>query len=761
MLFRTCLVFLVFATACAAAETHALFVQHCAICHGSEAGGTDRGPSLLDNRRLRARSGEDIANIIRKGTAGGMPGIPMADESVGAIASYVRTLNATAHESNLPGDLAAGESFFFGRGHCASCHLAAGRGSATGPDLSRIGRELTVAELTQSLADPAARLTPGYGRVTVQLKSGGELQGYARNRGSHDLQLQTLDGKFHFLTESDYTRLTFDAGSAMPALVASTEERTNLLAWLSRLNGETNPKLPPQAANPADFAAILHPKSGEWPSYHGNLNGNRYSTLDQITPANVHRLQLQWIHPLPYQPLETTPLVADGMMFVTGPNLVSALDARTGREVWRYSRPRNPAGTISGDAAIGANRGAALSGDRVFFITDNAHMICLNRLTGTLLWDVAMPEKPAKEFGATSAPLVVNDLVIGGVGGGDQGIRGFIAAYHVATGELAWRLWTVPQPGEPGSETWSGEAIHVGGGATWLTGTYDAETGLLYWPTGNPFPDTDGTDRKGDNLYTNCDLAIDPKTGKLVWHFQFTPHDLHDWDANQVPVLVNAKFRGRDRKLLLHANRNGYFYVLDRVTGEFLQGTPFVNKLNWASGLDGAGRPMLKPNMDPTPAGVVACPAVRGATNWFSPAYNPQTNLFYVMSIEDCSIYRQARVGGFHPVNDPLDPTKRYLRAIDVETGNIQWEIEQIGPTELSVVAGNYSGVMTTATNLVFYGEASGGFAAVAADTGKTLWHFEAGAQWKASPMTYTVNNRQYVAIASGANILSFALPEE
>jgi PQQ-dependent dehydrogenase (methanol/ethanol family) len=762
MFLRILFVFLSAAAVCDAAETHQLFATYCGVCHGPEAGGTDRGPALIDNRRLRTRTSEDIARIIRAGTPAGMPAVPMPEEQIGDVVAYVRSLNFTAYEAQPAGNLAAGESFFFGKGNCASCHAVSGRGMASGPDLSDVGRQLTLRELTQSLTDPSARVTPGYDRATVALKSGAELQGYVRNRGAHDLQLQSLDGKFHLLTESEYARLTLERGSTMPPLAASSEEQRDLIAWLSRQNGQATTLTSAPPADPAEFAAIMNPKPGNWPTYNGNLSGNRYSTLDQINPSNVRRLQLQWIYPMPYQPLETTPLVVDGIMYVSGPNMVHALDARTGRDIWKYSRPRSQTGTVSGDAAIGANRGTAMSGDRIFYTTDNSHVICLNRITGALLWDVSMLETPSAQYGSTTAPLVVNDLVISGVGGGDGGVRGFIAAFKIATGELAWRFWTVPKPGEPGSETWKGEAIHVGGGATWLTGTYDPETGLLYWPTGNPFPDTDGTDREGDNLYTNCDVALDAKTGKLRWHFQFTPHDLHDWDANQPPVLVNAKFRGRDRKLLLHANRNGFFYVLDRVTGEFLLGKPFVKKLTWASGIDARGRPILTPNNATTPGGVLTAPAVRGATNWFSTAYNPQTNLYYVMSIEDSSIYRQAKRGGFFPPNDPLNPAKRFLRAIDIETGDIRWEIEQVGPVEQTVVAGNYSGVLATSSNLVFYGESSGEFAAVDAATGKTLWHFEAGTlQWKASPMTYSVNGRQYVSIASGANILSFALPPE
>ena len=416
-------------------------------------------------------------------------------------------------------------------------------------------------------------------------------------------------------------------------------------------------------------------------------------------------------------------------------------DARSGRELWRYVRPRTPSGTIASDAASGANRGAALLGDRVFFVTDNAHLVCLSRLTGTLQWDVLMPETP-QHYGATAAPLVVGDLVISGVAGGDDGIRGFVGAWKAATGE-------------PAADTWTGNVVDGRGGATWLTGTYDPSTGLLYWPTGNPFPYTDGRERGGDNLYTNSDLALDPKTGTLRWYFQFTPHDLHDWDAVQPPVLIDTVFQGADRKLLLHANRNGYLYVLDRTNGKFLFGKPFVKELTWSSGLDAAGRPILTPNNETKLGNVKTCPAVRGATNWYSPAFSPLTNLYYVMVLEDCSLYREAQQGGFGFLDNPKDPGMKYLRALNIETGAIAWEIPQVGPVER-----NYSGVLATAGGVVFYGESSGGFAAVDARTGATLWHFEAGTTWKASPMTYMVEGRQYVAIAAGANILSFALPE-
>jgi PQQ-dependent dehydrogenase (methanol/ethanol family) len=699
-----------------------------------------------------------------------MPAFPLPDEQLRPLASWVHSLNASAYDAAPAGDRDAGQRFFFGKGQCGNCHMVAGRGGVSGPDLSNIGRQLTLRQLEQALSDPMARSAnrsaascPGWAWcpddtwkvVSVQLKNGSTLRGFARNRGRHDLQLQALNGRMHLLRESDYSQITPETASLMPPLKASPAERRDLLAFLSRLGGlPVGPlRLEPGKVSSETMRRILEPARGDWPTYNGNVNGNRHSSLDQINTGNVGTLTLQWSYSLPYQGLEMTPLVADGVMYVSGPNQVCAIDSQTGRQIWCYERPRTPAGTIAGDAAKGANRGVAILGDRVFFATDNAHLLCLHRLTGALMWEVAMPETPGR-YGSTAAPLVVGDLVISGVGGGDEGIRGFLAAYKATTGELAWRFWTVPARGEPGSETWSGKAIEVGGGATWLTGSYDPETELLLWPTGNPFPDTDGTERKGDNLYTNSVVALEIKTGKLRWYFQFTPHDLHDWDATEPLVLVNTRFRGRERKLLLQANRNGFYYVLDRTTGEFLLGEPFVKKLTWANGIDAKGRPLLLEGNEPTSTGTKSCPAVRGATNWYSTAFNPATRLFYVMAVEDCNIYRRAQLGGYVPLADPSAPPEKYLRALDVETGKVVWEIQQVGPPEA-----NYSGVLSTAGGLVFYGETGGGFAAVDAKTGKTLWHFDTNLPWKASPMTYLMNGRQYVAIASGGNVLSFAIP--
>ena len=747
------------------------FRRLCAGCHGEGAAGTERGPGLVNSRSLRFRTEKQIQDLIRGGTRGGMPAFPLPDEQLAALARWVRSLNTSAYELQPAGDPAAGERFFFGAGKCGSCHMVSGRGRPNGPDLSGIGRELTLPELEQSLDNPASRLgthstssCPGWAWcpqdpwavVEVRMRDGSTLRGFARNQGRHDLQLQTLDGKLRLLADTEYLEVTREKTALMPPLEASAEGRRDLLAYLSRLGGFAggSPDAAQEPVSAREVEQVLHPQPGEWPTYNGSVRGNRHSALDQIGTANVGRLQLRWSYSFPYAGLEMTPLVSEGVMYVTAPNQVCALDARTGREIWCYTRPRSPAQTISGDAAKGANRGAALVGDRIFFATDNAHLICLHRLTGSLMWDVAMPDRPGP-YGATAAPLVAGGLVISGVGGGDQGIRGFVAAYDAATGRQAWRFWTVPQPGEPAAETWRGKAIDVGGGATWVTGSYDAETGLLFWPTGNPFPDTDGDERGGANLYTNCVLALEAKTGRLRWHYQFTPHDLHDWDATEPLVLADARFRGRERKLLLQANRNGFFYVLDRLSGELLLAEPFVKKLTWASGIGKDGRPRLRAGNDPTPHGTKSCPAVRGATNWYATAFDPAARLFYVMAVEDCNIYRQSKLGGYVPYRDPADPPEKYLRALDLETGKVKWEIAQVGAPEA-----NYSGVLSTAGGLVFYGETGGGFAAVEAKTGRTLWHFETNQVWKASPMTYVAAGKQYVAIAAGGNVLAFGLPD-
>ena len=506
------------------------------------------------------------------------------------------------------------------------------------------------------------------------------------------------------------------------------------------------------------FADVARPKPGEWPTYHGNLSGNRFSPLDQINEKNIHGLAPKWMFTIQGAPraLQTTPVVVDGVMYVTSVNEAYALDARSGRQIWHYSRPRTQG--LAGDAASGINRGVAALGHRVFMVTDNAHLIALDRDTGQLLWDVEMADS-RQNYGATGAPLVVNDLVISGVSGGDEGVRGFLDAYRAATGERLWRFWTVPAPGEPGSETWIGRAIEHGCAATWLTGTYDPESKLLYWPTGNPCPDYNGDERKGDNLYSASVIALDPATGKLRWHYQFTPHDLHDWDANQTPMLVDARFQGDERRLLVQGNRNGFFYVLDRLTGKVLLAGPFVTNVTWAKDIGADGRPVLMADSEPTREGQRVCPAVAGATNWSSTAFSPVTGFFYLFAEESCAIYTKndqwweagkSFYGGVTRRVPGTGSAGKVLKALDIQTGKTAWAI-QVGGGILG------SGLMATAGGLIFYG-ADEGFVAVDATDGKRLWQFNTNQSWRAGPMTYAIDGNQYIAVAGGSNILAFSL---
>lgn len=738
------------------------YAKLCGGCHGADARGTDQGPGLAGNLSVRRRSVQSLRNVIRNGIpAAGMPAFDLPPGTLDALASLVASLNASAAESAVSGDGAAGKEFFFGQGQCASCHMVYGDGSPIGPDLSNLAHDMTVDEIRQSLLEPDRRIAPGYGMVTVHLRDGQTLRGFARTRTSFDLVLQDLKGVVHPLSLDQVSSVTEEKQSLMRPVKARTDELQNLIAFLSRLTGV--PSGAPVAAEARGesgipFSRILNPMPGDWLTYNGTLSGNRYGKLQQINAANVNKLVLKWTFSIPlwsqffpdtpyfrenmrYYGLETVPIVADGVMYVTGPNQAFALDARTGQQIWHYSRPRT-SGLVS-DASLGTNRGLAILDDKVFMVTDNAHLIALHRVTGRLVWEVVMPDE-AQHYGGTVAPLVVKDMVIAGVAGGDWGIRGFLAAYKAATGERVWRHWTVPGKGDPGSETWKGTAVTYGGGATWLTGSYDVETDTLYWATGNPWPDSDDRERGGENLFTNCVLALDPATGKLKWYYQFTPHDVHDWDATEPNVLVNAKFRGQDRKLLLHADRNGFFYVLDRTDGRLLVADKFVRRVTWASGIGVDGRPRLSPESD------VSCPD--HATNWNGTAFSPVTRLYYVIALDKCSV--KLSPGSWKTGRPREEPGKKYLRALDIESGKIAWEIPQVGPID----GKRSAGLLGTAGGLLFYGDPSGYFVAADERDGKALWRVPLNATIKTSPMTFTVDGKQFVALAAGSNIMCFGL---
>lgn len=498
--------------------------------------------------------------------------------------------------------------------------------------------------------------------------------------------------------------------------------------------------------------------SANWLTYNGDYSGRRYSSLSQINTNNVAQLRTEWVfHAANSDRLEVTPLVVNGVMFATAANDTYALDARTGRTIWHHSRP-NSEGLID-DASRHISRGVGVWHSRIYRQTDNAHLLCLEARSGHLIWDIAYADWN-KNYGATAAPLVVKDKVIVGTSGGDDGVRGFVAAYDALTGKLAWRFWTIPGPGEFGSESWPGDLYLHGGGTAWMSGTYDSELNLLYWGTSNPAPDFEGGVRPGDDLYTDCVLALDPDTGKLKWYFQFTPHDLFDYDATETPILIDSVHKGEPRKLLVEANRNGFIYVLDRTNGKFLSAKPFVDKLNWAKGVDASGRPILT-NVEPTPEGTRICPGFGGATNWFSPSYNESTHSVYFMALEECETFflkpEKFKEGQtFYSTGVkriPSETSRKILLAYNLDTQSFAWRYPQIGHAHSS------GGTMTTAGGLLLFGDDANSLEVLDAQTGKPLWHFNTGQDFSASPMSYAVDGKQYVAIAAGSDIFSFSLP--
>jgi len=511
------------------------------------------------------------------------------------------------------------------------------------------------------------------------------------------------------------------------------------------------PPAPAQVTSERLLNASKEPQN--WLMYSGNYAGHRFSALGQVNTSNAASLVPKWA----YQTMaggkfETTPLVVDGILYGTGQDdRMFALDAKSGRPIWQYQR----ALPLDIKPCCGrVNRGFAILGDKVFAATLDAHVIALDSKTGNVVWDVESADH-SKGYSFTLAPLLIKNLVIVGVSGGEYGIRGFIDAYDAATGARKWRFYTIPGPGEPGHETWEGESWKIGGSPAWITGTYDPATNTTYWTTGNPSPSNRGEGRAGDNLYADSLVALDADTGKLKWHFQFTQHDEHDYDATQIPVMIDEG----DRKLIAQANRNGFFYVLDRTNGKLISATSYA-KVTWSTSKDAAGRPVPDKNGAPTPEGNRVCPGAAGSTNWMSPTYDPQTKLFYVTAREQCDIFAtapqpyeagHAYYGSAYFPNDEAQPFWGALRALDPATGKVKWEWKHTSPT--------WAGVLSTAGGLVFTGDAEGNVIALDAASGKVLWHFQCGSSVYSSPMSFAVDGKQYVAVAAGSALFAFGLP--
>jgi alcohol dehydrogenase (cytochrome c) len=526
---------------------------------------------------------------------------------------------------------------------------------------------------------------------------------------------------------------------------------------------------PPQPRREAPVTLVSHERilraptaePQNWLTYSGGFSSQRYSLLSQITPANAAGLELKWaFQSRSLEKHEVTPIVVDGVMYtIQSPNDVVALNAATGAVLWTYRH--KPAEGTRNPCCGNISRGVAILGDKVYLGTLDAMLIAINARTGEEVWKTTVADYK-QAYSVTHAPLAVKDKVLVGVAGGEYGIRGFIAAYDANSGKEVWRFNTVPGPGEPGGNTWAGDSYLHGGAPIWVTGSYDPDTNLTLWGTGNPGPDWNGDARKGDNLYSCSVIALNVDTGKLAWHYQFSPHNEFDWDATQVPVLADVAIGGRSRRAILWANRNGVFYVLDRTTGEFLRGVSFV-KTNWYTGFDEKGRPIPTPGLAPTKQGTLVYPGNQGGTNWYNPSFSPATGLFYVPTWENTSTtyikgeeppeYHQGQMfyGEFPKAGNDNEDIFSSIIALDPATGQRKWTFRLTAPS-------TEGGVLTTASNLLFTGGRDGQFVTLDAHNGTELWSTRLGSSVAAGPMTYSVDGRQYVSIQSGHTLFTFGL---
>jgi alcohol dehydrogenase (cytochrome c) len=744
----------------------ALFQLRCSDCHGVDAKGV-HGPDLT---ALFANGATEnrVFETIRRGVPGTeMPSSNAPDEEIRAIVAYLRTF-VTAPTAVVRADTAHGERVF--SASCSSCHRVNGRGGALGPDLSRIGASRSRDLLAREIRDASAAITPGYQPVTLVTNDGQRIRGARKNEDAYSIQIMDMRQRLQGYIKADLREVINEKASLMPDFKAdrlSENDLNDVIGYLGTLRGDSGYLNRDSGLVARDSGLVTSQdlldgfkNPTRWTMYSGDYTGKRHSPLTQITPQNVNRLAPQWAFQADTiatgRGFESTPLVVDGVIYLTGANGNAwAIDARTGRQFWRFRYPNAP--DLTAGATYPVNRGFAALGDQLFMVTLDAHVLSLDMKTGAVIWNAVL-EDYKNGYAATPAPLVVKDKVIVGSSGGENPTRGFIQAFDAKTGKKLWRFYTIPNPGEKGSETWpSADASMRGGAAAWVTGTYDPELNLVYYGTGNPNPDYYGDDRKGDNLYTCSIVALDADTGQLKWYYQFTPHDTHDWDSNHIPVLADVTTGGQSRKVVMIANRNGFFYALDRATGKLLLAKPFTDT-NWAREIGKDGRPIVLEEM-----GTKKClPDFWGGTNFMPPSYDPALNLFFVTARETCVTYvpvkpeiqiGQNSVGG--GVRRVADRVFDYgaLRAIDPSTGDRKWELKYTTPS--------LSGVMSTASGLVFAGDNEGNFIAVDGRTGKPLWHYSTGASiWGAAATTFMLDGRQYVLIPSGTTLVAFALPQ-
>jgi alcohol dehydrogenase (cytochrome c) len=754
----------------APAAGKAVFESTCAACHGAGAAGSERAPALNTGTFQHGGSDPDLFQTIRSGVPGTlMPsfsGLP--SDNVWRLVTYIKSLSGqTGPMGQATGDAVAGEAVFFGKGGCAGCHEVNGRGLDLASDLSTEGTKPVAAIKTGVLHQlpPARGFGPAARYADVTGNDGRAVHGLVRGEDTFNILLETQDGKWVSFARKDVKSIA-NGGGAQPRDIGSrlsAKEVDDLVAYLQKQKSRDFDQIAKN--NPTSvlsYARLANAKAEpqNWPTYWGDYAGHHFSDLDQITPANVSQLQAKWVGPLPPSPTgvsAATPLVVDGVMYVSGsPGDVYAFDLRTGMQKWAFHRKQDVKNPYQNNPS---NRGVAVLDGRVFVGTLDDLLIAIDANTGRELWEVRTANT-LEGIQMSGAPLAVDGKIITGMSGGELGARGYLDAYDPVTGKRLWRTFTIPAKGEPGNDSWAGDSWKTGGAPTWLTGSYDPKLHLLYWGTGNPAPDYNAETRKGDNLYSDSVLAIDPDTGKIKWHYQFTPNDDHDWDSTEDYVLTDMTIGGKQRQVMLHADRNGVYYVLDRTNGQMLLAKPFV-KTNWFTGFDKKGRPIVDPKTTATYAGQVVYPAV-GGTNFQAPSYNAQSGVFFLEYVSSQGFAQSAPVAyekgklylgrGAGPA-PAGPPPEQGVMAIEASTGNILWKYP------LSRV-GLGTGLVATKGGVIFVAGAGGEFIALDQKDGKPLWHFRTNGPINTSPMSYAVEGKQHAAIVAGNVVYSFALPD-
>ena len=739
-----------------------MFESTCSVCHGVGATG-GRGPALNTGTFAHGAGDYDIFQTVRSGVAGTqMPSFSrLPANDVWKLVTYIKSLSGGEGGGEvLKGDPVKGQALFFGDGGCTACHEMNGRGAAYASDLSDAGTKS--AELLRNgvVHKPGRRrfgAQPHF--ATVTMKNGTRHDGFVVAEDSFSIVLNEK-GTFVSLRKADAGPVT--TRSAMPSDSKLTPDQVDdLVAYLSQHKARDFTQTTQVSPAPVlTYARIANAEAEpqNYPTYWGDYHGHHFMQADQINRSNVGQLQARWAASLPGQSaLEALPVVVDGVMYVSGPpGDVYAFDARTGLQLWKFHRKQD----VVNPAQINpSNKGVAVLDGRVFFGTLDDNLIALDAHTGRELWEVRIADT-MEGFTLTGAPLALDGKIIMGSSGGEMGLRGFLDAYDPATGKRLWRFYTTAAPDDPHGGTWKGDSWKLGGGGTWLTGSYDPELHTLYWSVGNPAPDYNPESREGDNLYTDSVLALDPDTGKLKWFYQFTPHDSHDWDSEEDLVLADQMVDGKMRKLLLHADRNGVFYALDRVTGKFLFAKPFV-KATWVKGWDKNGRPIVDHDTDASPEGHIVWPAV-GGTNFQAPSYDQESQTLFLQTLDAQGWANSGPVtfergkpylGRGSVLPPPAPAPKPAIKAINTNNGDIRWTT----PVHAASLS---AGVMATRGGLVFVATTEGQFLALDSRTGKPLWQFNTGTRMSASPVGYSVDGKQYVAICAGNMLYSFALPD-